>query len=405
MNSRNSSEERDMSTVAIPSRDELVGRVSEIAPVLLANAAWSVENRRLHEETVKALTDVGVFRMRIPRRYGGYESDARTMVEVADAIAQRDGSAAWVVACSWVATWSVGLYPDEVQAQVFENPDVQACATIGPGSAIAVPVDGGILVNGSWPCISGALSSQWQQVAAIFLDPAGEPYPVMGPVPISELEVHDDWDTSGLRGSGSVSTTAKDLFIPQERILPAPAVINSQSASVLNADVPMYRAPFIATASAATVGVVIGMAKAIRDAFFERLPGRQLAYTLGPSQAESSVTHLRIAEAVLKIDEAEFHAHRLADLVDSKSASGDAWELTERARARVDEGAAVRLTNEAAESLAASSGGSSAYTKVPIGRVLNDLRTVSLHAMMVPDVNYELYGRVLAGQEPNTYYI
>jgi alkylation response protein AidB-like acyl-CoA dehydrogenase len=390
-----------MSTGEVPSRDELVRRVSEIASALQANAAWSAEHSRLHEETIKALTDTGVFRMRTPRRYGGYESDARTMVAVADAIAQLDGSAAWVVACSWITAWSVGLYPDEVQDAVFEDPDVQLCATLGPGTATAVPVDGGVIVNGTWPCISGAPSSKWQQIAAILLDPNGEPYPVMGPIPMSDLEVSDDWDTNGLRGSGSVSTSAKDLFVPRENLMPAPVLLSGQSASRLNADIAMYRAPFITVASAATVG----LAKAIRDEFLRRMPGRKLAYTLYPSQDVAPVTHLRVGEAALKIDEAEFHAHRLADAVDSKALSGVPWDIAERARGRADEGAAVRLANEASEILAGASGGSSASTKVPIGRVLGDLKTVSLHAMMVPDVNIELYGRVLCGQEPNTYYV
>ncbi|KZM73269.1 acyl-CoA dehydrogenase family protein [Nocardia terpenica] len=394
-----------MSTVAVPSREELVQRVSDIAPVLRANIEWSTEHRRLHEETVKALTDAGMFRMRIPQRYGGYESDARTMVDVADAIAQIDGSAAWVVACHWVASWGVGLFPDEVQAEVFDDPDAQVCTTIGPGTAIAVPADGGVVVNGEWPCISGALSSRYQQVAAVVLDPAGEPYPVMSPVRLSELEIRDDWHTTGLRSSGSVGVIAKDLFIPQERLLPAPAVVGAQSASKLNADVAMYRAPLISMGSAATVGVATGIAKAIRDAFLERLPGRKVTYTLYPSMAEAPVTHLRIAEAVMKVDEAEFHAHRLADVVDRKCASGDAWSMLERGRVRGDEGAAVRLANEAADILAANSGGSSAYLRVPIQRFVNDLRTFSLHAMLIPDVNAEVYGRVLCGQEPNTYYI
>ncbi|ROP37125.1 acyl-CoA dehydrogenase family protein [Saccharothrix texasensis] len=394
-----------MSTVVVPSSEELVHRVSEIAPVLRANAEWSVENRRLHEETVKALTDTGVFRMRIPKRYGGFESDARAMVAVGDAIAQADGSAAWVVACSWIATWGLGLYPDEVQDELFADPDVQVCTTIGPGTATAVPVDGGILVNGRWPSISGALSSKYQQIGAIFLNPDGEPYPVMGPVPMSELEITDDWHTNGFRGTGSVGTAAKDVFIPQERILPAPAVLTGQSASKANAGSQMYRAPFIAVGAASTVGVVTGMAKAIRDSFFERLPDRKVTYTNYPSQAEAPVTHLRIAEAMMKIDEAEFHAQRLAATVDAKSAADEPLELVERGRIRADEGAAVKLSKEAAEIFAGSSGGSSAYTKVPIQRFVNDLNAVALHAMMIPDVNAEIYGRVLCGLDPNTYYI
>ncbi|XVS66493.1 acyl-CoA dehydrogenase family protein [Actinosynnema sp. CA-299493] len=394
-----------MSTLVVPSPAELVHRVSKIAPVLRANAEWSVENRRLHEETVKALTDTGVFRMRIPKRYGGFESDARAMVAVSDAIAQADGSAAWVVACSWVATWGLGLYPDEVQDELFADPDVQVCTTIGPGTATAVPVDGGILVNGTWPSISGALSSKYQQIGAIFLNPDGEPYPVMGPVPMSELEITDNWHTNGFRGTGSVGTTAKDVFIPQERVLPAPAVLTGQSASKANAGSQMYRVPFIPVGVASTVGVVTGMAKAVRDSFFERLPSRNVTYTNYPSQAEAPVTHLRIAEAMMKIDEAEFHAQRLAATVDAKAAAGEPLELVERGRIRADEGAAVKLSKEAAEIFAGSSGGSSAYTKVPIQRFVNDLNTVALHALMTPDVNAEIYGRVLCGLDPNTYYI
>ncbi|MET9616693.1 acyl-CoA dehydrogenase family protein [Kitasatospora indigofera] len=394
-----------MSTFAVPSRDELLLRVSEIAPVLRSHAAWSAENRRLHEEAVEALTGAGLFRMRIPLRYGGYEADARTMVDVVTEVARADGSAGWVLASSLIAGWGLGLFPDEVQDEVFADPDGRVCATIGPGTATAVPVPGGILVNGSWPFISGALSSQWQQSAAIFLDPEGQPYPVMAPVPVAELEIVDDWHTSGLRGTGSVTTTAKDLFIPQERVLPAPAVLGSQSASKLNADIPMYRAPFIVVGAATTVGVCVGMALAVQDAFFERLPGRRIAYTEYPSQSEAPVTHLRVAEAAMKIDEARFHAQRLAELVDAKCASGDGWEMTERARSRADEGAAARLTLEAAQILAGSSGGSSAYTKVPLQRIVSDLQTFNLHAMMNPDVNAETYGRVLCGLEPNTYYI
>lgn len=394
-----------MSTVVVPSREQLVRRVSEIAPVIRANAEWSAENRRLHEDTVKALVDAGVFRMRTPQRHGGYESDAQTMVEVADEIARADGSTAWVVACSWIATWGLGLFPDEAQDEIFEDPDLRVCTTIGPGSATAVPADGGIVVNGTWPCISGALSGQWQQVVAILLDPAGEPYPVMSPIRLSDLEIRDDWYTTGFRATESVATTAKDVFIPQERVIPASMVANSQSLSKLNADRPMYRSPFISVSAAAIVGICVGMAKSIRDLFFERLPGRKITYTDYSSQSEAPVTHMRIAEAMMKIDEAEFHARRVATLVDAKCASGEEWDMTERGRCRADVGAAMRLTLEAADIFAGASGGSSAYTKVPIQRIVNDMRTHSLHALMTPDVNAELYGRILCGLEPNTNYI
>ncbi|TCO47420.1 acyl-CoA dehydrogenase family protein [Actinocrispum wychmicini] len=394
-----------MSTAEVPSRAELVQRIAEIAPVIRANAEWSVENRRQHEETVKALTDAGVFRMRVPRRYGGYESDARTMVAVADEIAQLDGATAWVVACSWIATWGLGLFPDAVQDEVFADPDVRVCTTIGPGSATAVPVDGGVVVNGMWPCISGALSGGYQQIVAIVLDPAGEPYPIMSPVALADLEITDDWYTTGFRASESVGTAARDLFIPTGRYLPASMVATSQSVSKLGTGSPMYQPPFISASAASIVGICVGMAKSLRDLFLERLPGRKITYTDYAAMSEAPVTHMRVAEAALKIDEAEFHAQRVAATVDDKAAANEPWEMWERARCRADVGAAMRLSLSAADIFAGASGGSSVYTRVPIQRIVNDLRAHSLHALMTPDVNAEIYGRVLCGLEPNTTFV
>ncbi|MBM6405592.1 acyl-CoA dehydrogenase family protein [Phycicoccus sp. CSK15P-2] len=394
-----------MTAVANPTKEDLLKGVDDAISVIKERASWSAENRRLHEDTIAALQDAGVFRMRVPAQYGGLETDAKTMVEVADRLAQADGSTAWLVACSWIATWGLGLFPDHIQDEVFSDPDSQVCTTIGPGSAVATPADGGVVVNGSWPCISGAHHSTYQQIAAIYMNPDGEPYPVMGPVRIDDLEITDDWDTLGFRSTGSVGTSAKDLFVPKDRLMPAPAVVSGQSASERNADTEMYRAPFIAMGSAATVGCATGMAKAVRDIFMERLPGRAVTYTEYGKQAEAPVTHLRVAEAMLKIDEAEFHARRLAETVDDKAASGEEWSMVERARCRADEGAAVRLCIEAAEIFAAASGGSSAYKRVPIQQIVTDLKTFSLHAMMGPDVNAEIYGRVLCGLEPNTYFI
>jgi alkylation response protein AidB-like acyl-CoA dehydrogenase len=391
-----------VSLTEIPTREELVRQVSGITPVIAANAAWAAEHRRLHEETFEALADAGVFRMRMPARFGGYECDARTMAEVADVLARADGSASWVAATSWIPTWVLGLFPDEVQDEVFATPDVRLSSTIGPGTATAVPAPGGIVVNGAWPFISGAAGSHWQQIMAILLDPAGEPYPVMGMVPTAELEIVDDWYAAGLRGTGSVTTLARDLFVPQERIVPVPALLGGQSASKKNAQAPMYRAPLIMVAAASTVGTCVGMARAVSDAFFDRLPGRRITYTEYTDQAQAPVTHLRVAEAALKIDEADFHARRLTELHDAKCATGQEWTLHERIRSRADEGAAARLALEAADLLAAAGGGSSAYAKVPLQGLLADLRTFALHGMMTPDVNTETYGRVLCGLPPNT---
>lgn len=393
-----------MPTTSVPTREVIVRTVAALVPRLRERAAWSEENRRLADDTIDALAEAGVFRLRTPVRYGGYEADTRTLVEVAAELGRGDGSVAWTAAVYWIPTWMACLFPAEVQDEVFATPDVRICGTLSP-SATATATDGGIRVTGRWQFITGALHSHWQEIIAVQVGPDQQPVPVMALVPMRELRIVDDWWTSGLQGTGSVSTVAEELFVPWERVMPLPAVLAGQHASAANAGAPIYRAPLLPVAAASSVGTVLGLVRAARETFLERLPDRKITYTSYDHQHEAPLTHLQVAEAMMKGDEAEFHAHRLATLVDAKTVDGTEWTIEERGRARADMGAACRLAREAVDILAMASGGSSIYRDAPIQRIARDVRAVNLHALMNPTTNAELYGRIVCGLEPNTLYV
>ncbi|WSJ82036.1 acyl-CoA dehydrogenase family protein [Amycolatopsis sp. NBC_01307] len=393
-----------MLATTIPTREEIVRKVSDLLPSLRSRAASAEENRRLPEETIEALADAGVFKLRRPKHFGGYEADTRTITEVATELGRGCGSTAWVASVYWIPTWMACQFPDDVQEEVFSTPDTRICGTLSP-TAMATPVDGGIVVNGKWGFISGAHHAQWQEIIAILIPPDGEPYPVTALVPMSDLLIVDDWDTAGLRGTGSVSTFAKDLFVPQERVLPLPVVLSGQGASQRNADSPIYRPPLMPVAAASSTGAIVGMAKGAMDVFLDRLPDRKITYTNYESQREAPITHFQVAEATLKLDQAAFHAWRAGELVDRKSEEGTEWKLEERARTRADVGSVIQLSKEAIGILANASGGTSIYKGIPIQRINRDILAVNQHALMHPNTNFELYGRVLCGLEPNTLYV
>ncbi|MTE22526.1 acyl-CoA dehydrogenase [Streptomyces sp. TRM43335] len=393
-----------METIEAPTREELVHRASDLIPLLRKNALSGEEDRCLPQETVEALAGSGILRMRVPHRYGGYESDMRTVVDTLAELARGDGSAAWTASVWAISSWMMGMFPDEVQDEVFSDPDVRISGIISP-TATARKVPGGVVVSGKWAFNSGVRHSSWNTNAAILVGDEGQPQPVMLAIPVSDLTVVDDWHTAGLRGSGSVTTVAEDLFVPQQRVLPMGPVLEGRHLSVLNADSPLYRTPFMPTACATIAAPALGLAKGAKDVFFERLPGRKITYTAYESQQEAPLTHLQVAEATVKIDEAEFHAHRAARTVDTKGAAGEEWTLEERARVRLDLGAVTQRAKEAVDILNTASGGSSVYSSVPIQRIERDVQTLNLHAILHPNTNLELYGRILCGLEPNTVYL
>ncbi|RII07933.1 Flavin-dependent monooxygenase, oxygenase subunit HsaA [Streptomyces sp. YIM 130001] len=393
-----------MADAAPPSRQELVARAKDLAPLLSKHALWAEENRRLHDEVVEAMTDAGIFRMRVPVRYGGYESDTRTVSEVLAELARGDGSAGWTAAVWSISTWIAGFFPDPVQDEIFAAPGTRVCGILSP-TALAVPVEGGVLVNGTWSFNSGALHSKWNMNAALLERPDGGKEPVMLALPMSDLEIVDDWHVAGLCGSGSVSTTARDVFVPQQRVLSMGPVLQERYSSESNAGSAIFRGPLLPTACATVTGMALGLAWAGRDAFFERLPGRGIAYTDYSSRREAPLTHLQTADAAMRVDEAEFHAFRAADLIDEKNTSGREWTVEERARVRVDMGRVCQLVKEAVDIYTTAGGASAMYSDVPVQRIERDVQAVNLHAIMHPHTNLELYGRILCDLAPNTHYL
>lgn len=393
-----------MEAVKIPSRAELVQRVTDIVPVLRANAQWSDQHRRLSDEAVNAMAGAGALRMLVPTYYGGYESDMQTLVDVAIQLGRGDGSPAFCATAWWAQCWAVAHFPDSVQDEVFADPDVPICGTLVPNGKGEITKDG-VVVSGEWGFNSGAWHSRWKVLSTLATNPAGEIEPIAAVVPMSELEIVDDWDVAGLRGTGSVTTIARDVFIPRERYQWLSAVARQQYDSKRNADSPCYRGPIIGVLSALNTGKHIGMAQAAREAFFERVHSRPIHHTNYATQAEWPVTHLQVAEADLKIDEAEYHARRLADLVDHKNYSNEPYTMRERAYCRVAVGRSTQLCYDAINIYNLSSGASGIYTSMPIQRIQRDIQVINTHALDMPIKNQELYGRVLCGLEPNTFFI
>ena len=105
--------------VAIPTTAELVERIRALQPMLAKNAAQGETDRRVVEESITALTDAGAFRIAQPRRYGGYETSMRTMLDVSSAVAEADGGTAWVVTLCNVCAWMTGLFPERAQNDVW----------------------------------------------------------------------------------------------------------------------------------------------------------------------------------------------------------------------------------------------------------------------------------------------
>jgi 3-hydroxy-9,10-secoandrosta-1,3,5(10)-triene-9,17-dione monooxygenase len=161
------------STTTRGSLTDLTKRAEALQPLLRKNAAASDRNRRASEENIQAIAEAGLFRLMVPKRYGGHEGTLRSHLEVPAALAEACGGTAWVTALINVCAWITGLFPELAQDEVFGvNPDARVSGVFTPSNQ-SRRVDGGLVISGKWYFSSGWLHADWAMVGVIEHDANG----------------------------------------------------------------------------------------------------------------------------------------------------------------------------------------------------------------------------------------
>lgn len=164
----------DTAPARVPTDTELVARAREIAPLLRKNAAAGELDRRVVDESIQAMTDAGLFRLATPKRYGGYETSMKTILDISAEIGAADGGTAWVQTLTNVCAWMTGLFPVKAQDEVFgADPDTKVSGVVAP-TATTMKVDGGYRVTGRWYYNSGSWLATWAVLGIPVTDVDGE---------------------------------------------------------------------------------------------------------------------------------------------------------------------------------------------------------------------------------------
>ncbi|MEO8260805.1 MAG: acyl-CoA dehydrogenase family protein [Acidobacteriota bacterium] len=384
-----------------PSGAELVERAAAIRPILEQQADETDRLRRLADANVQALKDSGLCRLMVPKRLGGYETDIHTYIAVMAEIGRGCGSTAWVASLINVCAWLAGLFPERAQQDIWSvSRDVWVAGSLAPHGQ-ATPVDGGWRVNGRWMWASGCLHAQWAACGIHMNDERGEIVNLgLSLMPMTDLAIEDTWHMAGMKGTGSNTIVAREVFVPEYRFLPYPAAFGGHYRTE-HMDEAVYRAAFVPVTILILIGAQLGVARAALDHVVAKAPTRGVTHTNYGKQIESTGFQILLAEAAMKIETAHLHAFRAADDLDRASQSGRHPGLTERARVRTDTALAAKYCREAVDLLVSAHGTSSLADSNRMQRLWRDAHVASHHAITEWQVNLEIYGKALLGVEPN----
>jgi len=179
------------------------------------------EECRLIPEAVDALRASGITRAAVPSELGGPELDPMDQIELVEEFSRVDGSLGWCAMIASASSYTCGFLPPDSARRWFGPADACLAGQLQP-TGRAERVDGGYVVSGRFRfgsgithatmVLAGCLVSENGEHAR---DERGRPETRMAIVEPSKVQVVDNWDTGGLRATGSSDYILDEVFVPE----------------------------------------------------------------------------------------------------------------------------------------------------------------------------------------------
>ena len=357
-------------------------------------AAETEALRRLPDDLAAMVVDTGLLRQWVAARYGGAEADIPTVLDAIETLAFHDGSTAWFAMIGATTGLASGYLPEHWAHTIYGDPRAVTGGFAMP-SGSALPVDGGLRVNGRWQWGSGTHHCTWIGGGCWVEDQAGQrtarpdglvaPFVFFAP---EQVELLDTWHVAGLKGTGSTDYTVTDALVPEGRWV-----------QFLNrgpiVDAPLYRFPFLGALALGVCAVAVGLARRAQHELVLLAAGKRPAQS-SRLLAERPVVQMQVAKA-----EAAWRSSRalVREVVEEawQAASADGGVGPEhRRRVRLAAANAASRAAEAVDLMYHAGGGSSIHESSALQRVFRDVHVLTQHGIVAERI-YEPIGRMALG--------
>ena len=173
-------------------------------------------SRRVPDDLYETIARSGLFRQLVPREMGGVGATPAEWFANGVELASRDASVGWVVTqgaaeFGWIANGGDPAWA----AEVLADPLAASASTIAGHGTLTIDGDTGVL-EGRWAFDTGCHGATWigGQAAVLPVADGEEPAYRFSWVPADRAEILDDWNPTGLRGTGSNSIVIPEQTIP-----------------------------------------------------------------------------------------------------------------------------------------------------------------------------------------------
>ena len=341
--------------------------------------------RQIPHDIIDAMVDLGLFRLLVPRSAGGLEIDYLDYLAITQAVATADGSTAWCFNQNNILGTMASLMPEPLAQEIWSDNRSILCNG-PPAHSEFKQVDGGYSVSGRWNFSSGSRHATW----AVGLERIADPNALTCIIPKGEFTFIDTWQVNGLKGTGSFSFEAKDVFVPASRVY-----VEEQTP---RDDGPLYLIPRSLFFGSGFGMVALGVARSALDAAIEiatrKKPQEQtllrdqpaIQRIIGQAEATWGAANAFLQEKAVKLWQKALDDHDLP--------------LEHRMELRLASSHAIRQGAQVADMAYSVFGSSAIFESSPIQRKFQDAHAITQQIQGRLE-HYDSAGQYYLGFEPS----
>ncbi len=374
--------------------ERLYDAAHAMLPALRGRVQETAALGQLPEATVREMQDAGFFRIMQPARYGGLEQDPEVFFRVQMILAEACMSTAWVLGVVAIHNWQLGLFDDRAQQDVWGEDDSTLISSSYMPVGKVEHVEGGYRLSGHWGFSSGSKHCKWAFLGGMVPPTVEGEAPDYRTflVPLGDYEIIDNWNVSGLEGTGSHDIVVKDAFVPEHRTHRAIHGFECNSPGNAVNTHYTFRLPFgqifVRAVSSSSIGALKGVVNS-----YVAVNKDRVGLNDGNKIATDPDAQMALAEAVATVDECQTIMLRNFDEMVEAAQQGRELDIDTRIKMRYDAARVSSRCTEAINRMFIACGAQGIFRDHPLNRAWLDINAGRTHVANNPFK----FGRNLGG--------
>lgn len=380
-------------------REELLLKAHEVGQLAEKHALQTDIDGKLPDEVIEKIKEAGFQKLLRPIAFGGQNLDYYTFGDIIRIVATYNVSAAWLTYFAIIhETWPAFL-PKQGREELYNSEGLMADVFAPMGK---VTNDGdGYRLSGTWNFCSGVLWCDWIALGAVHQMPDNDkPELSLYIVHKKDLEILNNWDTIGLRGTGSNGVKVDNVFVPAHYVFPLERVVAGATAPDGNyeEDYQIFNVPYLAFFLAGFQQIAIGGVERLIRNFKEKTENRIRIFNNNTDEKTAGTAQRTLAELNIQLTALKALSKDYCDRLHRYQEQGIRHlEEEEREELFAMRGYIAKMTTEMATRILITMGGNAVYKTDSTERFVRDLLAVAAHPTHQYEDAMAGYGSAILG--------